>query len=229
VNYTAVDEAIRAGDAPRVVPALCQRALAEIADGRRELHAVRHPLGFLCLPIYRDGEYGVCVHVWSPTMALVASTTSAVHSHSWDLVSFVLYGRVGNTLLQVVDDVAGATHRVFEVHSHGDVDEIRATTRRVRYLTAWHRTAGPGGTYRLPAGRFHMSVVEGRPEAATVVLGRSRAAMDLSLGPLDLPTHQVPRQHYSLRETAEAARMVVTRLVGTSTRGWGEMGGQQWS
>jgi hypothetical protein len=212
MNYIAIDEAIRAGDAPSVVPALCRRTLTEIADGREELLAVRHPLGFLCLPIYRDGEYGVCVHAWSPAVASAEATTSPVHAHSWDLVSFVLYGRVGNTLLRVIDDPVDATHRIFEVHSHGDVDEIRGTRRRVRCLTTRHGVAGPGSTYRLAAGRFHTNTVEGGTEAATVVLGRSRVATNLSLGSLDTPTHRVRRQRCGLRETAGAARMVVTWL-----------------
>jgi hypothetical protein len=214
MNYTTVNEAIRAGDAPRVVPALCRSALAEIADGRIELHAVRHPLGFLCLPVHRDGDYGVCVHAWSPAVEIPEATTSPVHSHSWDLVSFVLYGRMGNTLLHVIDDPADPTHRVFEIHSRGDVDEIRATRRRVRCLTTRHRVAATGGTYRLPAGRFHTSTVASGTEAATVVLGRSRFATDLSLGSLDLPTHRVHRQRCGLQETAGAARMVVDWLDG---------------
>ncbi|HEX5496388.1 MAG TPA: hypothetical protein VFX70_17635 [Mycobacteriales bacterium] len=219
MNYDAVDEAIRAGEAARVVPTICRDTLAEIADGRRELYAARHPLGFLCLPVHRDGEYGVCVHVWSPALARAHATTSEVHSHSWDLVSFVLYGRVGNTLLHVADDAVAATHRVFEIHSHGDIDEIRATPRRVRYLTARHCAAGPGGTYRVPTGRFHASVIEDGRGAATVVLGRSRrSAIDLSLGPLDTPTHRVLRQRCGAGETADAARMVLRRLAGRDAR-----------
>lgn len=217
--YAAVSEAIRAPDAARTVPTLCRSMLAEMADGRSEVSAVRHPLGFVCLPVYREGEYGVCVHAWSEALALADVTTSPVHSHSWDLVSFVLYGQVRNTLLHVFDDAAGATHRVFEIHSDDDVDEIRATSRCVRYLTARHRVAGPGDIYRLTAGQFHTSATDGGPDAATVVLGRSRVSHDLSLGPLDTPTHRVRRQRCGVQETAEAARMIVGRLAGAGDAG----------
>ncbi len=220
MNYAAVAEVIRAGQAHRAVPELCRRTLTEIAGGRRELTGVRHPLGFLCLPVHRDGGYGVCVHVWSATAAYPPATTSAMHCHSWDLVSFVLYGRIGNTVLRVLDDDTGGTHRVFEVHSHGDVDEMRATTRLVRYQPVRHRTAGPGGTYRLRAGRFHTSALEGGAEAATVVLGLTRPALDLSLGPLDTPTHHLPRQRCEPPETARAARLVIDRLAGSGDTDW---------
>src|SRR5262249_20103081 len=162
-----------------------------------------HPLGFLCLPLHRDGVQGVCVHIWSASLKPAEATTSQVHAHSWDLTSYVLYGRVGNTLLHVVDDSAAGTHRVFEIHSHGDIDEVRATARRVRYWTARHEAADPGGTYRLSAGRFHASIVEDGSEAATVALGQTRTALDLSLGQLDTPTHWVARLRCGPKETAE--------------------------
>jgi hypothetical protein len=218
MNYAAVDEAIRSGKPYQRVPTLCRLALAEIVEGRRELRGVRHPLGFLCLPLYRDGAQGVCVHIWSASLTHAEVTTSQIHSHSWDLVSYVLYGRVGNVLPHVVDDPAGGNYRVFEIHSHGDVDEIRATPRRVRWVTAGHEAAGPGSTYRLSAGRFHASVVEDGLEAATVAIGRAGTALDLSLGRLDTPTHRVTRLVCGPEETAEAARMVLTRLADQPVR-----------
>lgn len=213
MNYATVERAIRGGHAPRIVPMLCRRALDEIVAGRCDITAVRHPLGFLCLPVYRDGEYGVCVHLWSPGVTLAHAVRSPVHSHSWDLVSFVLFGQVGNTVLQVVDDAVTGTHRIFEIRSRGDIDEVRATPRLVRCQPARHRAAGPGGTYRLRAGRFHASVIEGEPEAATVVLGRTRATPDLLVGPPDGPSHRICRQRCGAQETAEAARIVVDRLA----------------
>src|SRR5262249_25310365 len=157
MNYAAVDEAIRSGEPYQRVPTLCRLALTEIVEGQRELGGVHPPLGFLCLPLYRDGAQGVCVHIWSASLTHAEATTSQIHSHSWDLVSYVLYGRVGNVLPHVVDDPAEGNYRVFEIHSHGDVDEIRATPRRVRWVAAGHEAAGPGSTYQLRAGRFHAS------------------------------------------------------------------------
>src|SRR4051812_8770115 len=77
--------------------------LNEIAEGRSDVTAVRHPLGFLCLPLERAGEYGVCVHIWSATARHAGNTTSQIHCHSWDLVSHVLYGQVRNVHAVVTD------------------------------------------------------------------------------------------------------------------------------
>jgi hypothetical protein len=215
VNYETIERAIHGGEAARAVPALCLPTLTKIADGEVPLRAVRHPLGFLCLPVQRKGRLGVCVHVWTAALPQTASSTSAVHAHSWDLVSFVLYGRVGNALMQVVDDAQGGTHRVFQVHSLGDVDEMRATRRLVRCVEQRREVAVGGSAYRLRAGNFHESVLEASPEAATVVLGRVGTASDLSLGPPDASTHRVARQRCEARETAEAAQIVIEQLMNT--------------
>jgi hypothetical protein len=62
--------------------------------------------------------------------------------------------------------------------------------------------------------------VEGGAEAATVVLGRVRTAVvDLALGALDTPTHQVSRQRCDARETAAVAEMLMARLAATGTPG----------
>ncbi|MEU6034919.1 hypothetical protein ABZ801_05880 [Actinomadura sp. NPDC047616] len=211
--YGAVYGEIAAGTAAGSLPAWARDVLADVARGRSPIAPVRHPLGFLCLPVERRGELGVCLHIWSPQVAPAPSTTSLVHCHSWDLVSFVLYGKVRNMRARVVEE-GPATHRVFEVLSRGAVDELRATGRTVRYSpgdAATHRT---GETYSLPAGAFHSTFIEDEPDAATVALGRQTAdGGDLSLGPLDTPTHQVRRMNCDPDEAARAALRSAQRIA----------------
>jgi hypothetical protein len=212
MNYETIDQAIRDSAAVRAVPALCLPTLGHIADGSVPLRAIRHPLGFICLPVQRKGILGVCIHLWTTELGQAAPTTSAVHSHSWDLASFVLYGAVGNAFFHVVDDAREGTHRVFKVYSLGDVDEMEATPRLVRYDEERRHVAQAGSAYHLPAGNFHASVLGAGPEAATVVLGRFSGASDLSLGHPGVPTHRIARQHCDPQETAQAARIVIEKL-----------------
>lgn len=178
-----------------------------------DVRAVRHPLGFVCLPLERDGGEGVCIHLWSDSLAPASSTTSQIHCHSWDLVSHVLYGQVRNVHAVVDDAGPDATHRVFEVVSAADGDRISPTPRTVRHRTGLVESFGPGDTYTLPAGRFHSSVVPEGGEAATVALGRGRpGSRDLSLGPLGAGDHHVSRQPLDARETALAVRLIAARL-----------------
>ncbi|NUS05534.1 MAG: hypothetical protein HOV97_23605, partial [Nonomuraea sp.] len=58
----------------------------EVLAGDEPPAAVRHPLGFVCLPLERDGGEGVCLHLWSDSLQHAESTTSQIHCHSWDLV-----------------------------------------------------------------------------------------------------------------------------------------------
>ena len=217
MNYADVYHEIQDGTARGWLPSQVIGLMMAIAEGTRPLVAIRHPLGFICLPVARHGECGVCVHVWTEHPAKVQLTTSPMHSHSWDLLSYVLYGEVRNQLVQVEDAPATPSHRVFEVHSHGDADEIRRTARLVHCEPGSSQSTISGGSYQLAAGEFHMTVVAA--QAATVVLGRGRAGtLDLSLGSLSTPTHRVPRQRCAPSETARLARALADRMSESSRR-----------
>jgi len=212
MDYTDIDNAIRQGTAAERVPRWALALLRDIASGRRELTAIRHPLGFLCLPVQRRGEHGVCVHIWTPALE-PAVETSLMHSHSWDLTSYVLHGTLHNRRIRVADSSDSATHRIFEVRSHGDVDELHATDRLVSCRQEMASAYGSGCVYLLPAGEFHATEVAGGQQVATVVLARSRPpAMDLSLGPLGTRSHRLTRSHCDRGETVRAALLIAERL-----------------
>jgi hypothetical protein len=212
MHYAKIEAAIRQGTAADWVPRWALELLRDIASGRCDLTAVLHPLGFLCIPAQRSGEHGICVHVWTPALQPTI-TTSQVHSHSWDLTSYVLYGTLHNQRIRVAEAGAAATHRIFEVRSQGDRDELQATTRLVSCEPEPTREYGAGSVYYLEAGEFHTTVVLGAQEVATVVLGRSRPpAADLSAGPLHARSHTVTRSRCTAPETARAALLVAGRL-----------------
>lgn len=205
MSYSAVREILDGGPA---------RAWALGELSRPGLRAVRHPLGFVCLPLERDGGEGVCLHLWSDSLAHAESTTSQIHCHSWDLVSHVLYGQMRNVHAVVTDAGARATHRVYEVVSGADGDRISPTRRTVRHTTGLVEVFGPGDTYTLAAGRFHSSVVPEGGEAATIALGSGRpGSRDLSLGPLEGGAHHVSRQPLDAGETALAVRLITAHLT----------------
>ena len=212
MDYDSVHRAILGGTAGQAVRRWAFGVLGEIARGHRPIVAMRHPLGFVCIPVDRNGDQGVCVHVLSDSLPSARPTTSTMHAHSWDLISYVLYGSVRNELIDVTDAPDNPAYRVFEVRSGGDVDEVRETPRLVRCEISAAELNRQGDTYTLPAGVFHTTAVHG--EAATVALGSGRpGTMDLSLGGIDTRTHQVERQRCGRDETASAARVVTERLA----------------
>lgn len=200
------------GTADRVVPQWAVGALGEVIHGRRAITAVRHPLGFICLPLWRAGRDGACAHVWTDRFTQASPTTSAMHAHSWDLTSYVLYGRLRNELVNVTDTADNAAHRVFEVHTSPEADHLRRTSRLVRDRSRTVDRHQQGAVYSLPAGVFHQTVVEG--ETATIALGRHHAdGVDLALGGIETPTHRISRFRCDRDETMHVARMVVQRLA----------------
>jgi hypothetical protein len=210
-TYDSFHRAMCNGTAKRDIPRWASDVLGEVAQNRTSVAGVRHPLGFVCLPVERTGKAGVCVHVWSDSLAYASPTTSTIHAHSWDLISYVLYGSVRNEVIDVIDAPDDASYRVFEIRSGGDVDEVRETPRLVRCQIRAAEFNHPGNIYSLAAGVFHTTVVQG--EAATVALGNSRGTRDLSLGGIDRTTHRVWRQRCDRDETAHAARVVTEQLA----------------
>jgi hypothetical protein len=213
MNYAEIHHDITEGATSGDVQRWTAAVLGEIAAGASDVRAVRHPLGFVCLPVIREGDDGVCVHMWPAERDVAAPTTSPMHSHSWDLLSYVLYGEVHNETLEVTDAPDDPTHRVFEVRSLGDVDEIHATPQLVRPAVSALDVHRPGAAYTLRAGEFHVTDVPPGRAAATVALGRvSPGAHDLSLGDINGKTHLVRRRRCDGATTALAARSVADRL-----------------
>jgi hypothetical protein len=211
ITYADLEQEIDRGTRPELVRGFVVATLTEIAEDRRQLRAVRHPLGFICLPVIRSGEDGVCVHAWPGDRATtLPPTTSGMHSHSWDLLSHVLHGRVHNQIIEVTDTVTDPAFRVYEVHSHGDVDEIRATPQLVGARSHLMQTRRAGESYRLRAGRFHITEVDSAHSTVTVALGRNvPGTADLSLGAVGGRNHQVRRRLCDLAETVAMARWIV--------------------
>ncbi|MEU6238366.1 hypothetical protein [Kitasatospora sp. NPDC047058] len=220
--YGTLDRAAGHAVASPALDGLVGGILAEVASGARAVRAVAHPLGFFCLPVLRDGVFGVCVHVFGaaadrpdPAGGGPGPDTREIHCHSWELKSSVLYGRVGNLRVAVHDEPDRPTHRAYEVHSTAGADEIRPTPRLVRWEALGGRTSTRGETYTLAAGEFHATVLPGGAPAATVVLGRSvPGPVDVVLGPVDGAARRVVRRQCDAARTARIAGATARRLRG---------------
>ncbi|WP_128423412.1 MULTISPECIES: hypothetical protein [unclassified Frankia] len=180
--------------------------------------ALRHPLGFTCLPLLR-GPVGICVHVWTAATTATRLTTSPFHCHSWELYSLVLDGAVHNQCLELADSTTDEAYRIFEIHSTAVVDEIRATADLVSVRTGEMWVNGTRDFYHLRSGVFHRTVVPGG-EACTLVIGLSRpGGADRSLGPPDLGSHQRRRRYCDPAETVWLARGAARHLRNASGEG----------
>jgi hypothetical protein len=197
--------ALRDGDAA-TVREWARRALRAVVPGRPPAPATQHPLEFTCLPLYRHGDSGLCLHVWPQDEETVSPV---VHSHSWDLWSYVLCGTVFNQVVTVSDCAKRPEHRLYGARSVGRVDEIRATERLVACTPRAPQEILAGQIYRLSSGVFHRSGHRGL--TATIVLGEHHAEREnLVLGPLDVePRPDLPRVVCSPHEVRDLVRRIL--------------------
>lgn len=191
----------------------CVGVLDQIVSRQREMTAVHHPLGFLCLPLVREPDRGVCVHVWTDRFPVRQPTTSRVHAHSWDLESFVLYGALGNAVFDLTPDSVAGAHQLLDVVTGSDGDEIVPTGRRVACTEVSRDLMTSGEIYRLPTGVFHETFLAADTEVATLVLAQTRDLPDRVLGPINVRAHVVTRQQCSSEDTRAVAAMVRDRLT----------------
>lgn len=187
------------------VPTAVDWALAQLDGARDSLRGILHPLGFLCLSLKRSPSIGICVHIWIEDVPNADLSTSPIHSHSWDLHSHVLFGRIGNARVETESvPLERASHRVYQIESAQGADQITATSQYVRCARVETQYAAAGEEYRLSGGEFHTTVVaEGLPAATVLVARTVVSSHDRSLGPLALPGGAVSRTIH--RRVADAA------------------------
>ncbi|WP_157756763.1 hypothetical protein [Plantactinospora sp. KBS50] len=211
MTYPMLARAIRSGSPEQVADLVRTCWLDPIANGGSDLRAVHHPLGFTCLPVLRDGAQGICVHLFGERRTPVRLSVSPFHCHSWDLLSHILYGEVGN---QNVTVVPGNTYRVFDTRTTATGDRLVPTDDTVDATAGEPEYWAAGEAYELTAGRFHASTVRSAAPAATVVLGLHHPGRpDLTLGGLGTPAHRLTRRLYARTETVLLARTVLDRLA----------------
>ncbi len=218
MRYQDLYDAITRGGGRDRLPEWGRGILEAVDSGQSPITAVRHPLGFLCIPVERSGAHGVCLHIWPAAPSAARTTTSQIHCHSWDLVSYVLHGSIHNEVVTVTDGTArpdgpgGAVHRLFHVLSRGETDEIIPTARTVRQAGRSLDVHRRGESYSLAAGVFHQSSVP-HPPAATIALGVLRpGTRDLSLGPPATGRHRITRLRCEPGEAARAVRDLIEHM-----------------
>jgi hypothetical protein len=230
VDPGGIAAAIRAGTGHDAIRSQVVGLLREMAVGSADRPVVKHPLGFLCLPIHRQAEFGLCLHVWlEPGLAVQPAqplTTLPVHYHTWNLYSHVLHGLVRNLRVRVLPDTGaghreaghvdgGPAYRVFEVTSAGDVDEIRPTPETVTWQVDGSQQYRAGDRYLVRPRDYHQSAAPDPRPAVTVMLSEGWTPQPQHvLGDLDLPAHTVSRQACSAAEAGVVVDTLLRHLRG---------------
>jgi hypothetical protein len=217
-RLTSICGLLESGDRLDVLNEQAVELLGDIADGRLSFPAVRHPLGFIYAPLLRTGSTALRLHIWLAGASRPHLTTSPIHDHTWQLVSYVMCGRLENCMVEIHDSDT-PTHQVFEIRGTAGADSLRPTERLVEFRVAEVQPVQAGDRYTIEPGRFHFTEVPEDCTAATMVLAARKASVpERSLGPLRLPEHRMTREECPPAELAAAATTVVRGLLDESVR-----------
>ncbi|GLX47440.1 hypothetical protein Shyhy01_03900 [Streptomyces hygroscopicus subsp. hygroscopicus] len=178
----------------------CAEILRDIARGRLTPRGLRHPLGFLYVPLDRRPDSVLRLHLWPRRPWWSTLTTSPYHMHAWRLVSYVHRGAVRNTTVEVRAAADGdAEYRVFDIDGEGERDLLVPSEETVAVSSRATSTVRAGGLYGLDVGTFHCtSLLEGTAAVTLALVDRVPGARERALGPCGLGRHS------TLRATAPA-------------------------
>lgn len=188
--------------------------LTDLAEQRRDIAAIHHPLGFIYVPMMRDDRGLLRLHLWMDGGTPDGITTSPYHMHTWNLASYVMCGSLQNQLLST-DPHSGplGPYQVFEIVGNRQRGELQATDEEVYATIDSVEDVKAGEIYHIPAGRYHTTVNTSEGDLVTVAyVQRVPGTMERNLGPVDVGTHVVVREDCPSEEVAKVARSVLARL-----------------
>jgi hypothetical protein len=195
--------------------------LEGVLAGRRDPTMFRHPLDFLCLPLHRSDEYGLCVHAWLPDQDREPRdstlTTSDIHLHTWKLNSRIMYGCVENTLITVTPESKRPDYRIFNIFKDErdeDVDVLKPTKETV--LTSVIRTeqVPQGSQYSLDAHQYHKANegVNGEPTITLLLATDWDDKPQRTLGALEQKGHPVRRERCPAEQVEQVAKVLLHHI-----------------
>lgn len=120
----------------------------------------RHPLGFYYLRDAVDNTVHRRLHVWDDQDTLIQENDR--HSHSFEIQSQVLTGRLGSEIYTFVETPDGADDE-YQVSYGSTHSRIVATGRRGRLALTSKFETPAGARYNLSAGVVHRITVWQRP------------------------------------------------------------------
>jgi hypothetical protein len=179
-----------------------------IGSGTRNFRAVYHPLGFVYVPLIREKDWSLRLHLWLAEETRMTTTFSPyqVHMHTWDLSSYVLHGSLQNQMIDAGQDQDGPQFRVFDIVGHGNESVISPTADVVRASVASTHSVHAGEIYRIPHSRYHTTLNPTGKDMITVALvERVPGTTERALGPLDGNRHTVTRRLCPAKDLAARA------------------------
>ncbi len=116
-----------------------------------------HPLGFVsCVIREQEKEFTTRLHYWPKFERRTKNPEWPIHSHAYDLSSYILEGRVRDMQYRLR---SGADYTVYTVSYAGDNSVISASNQRVSVEKVIDEVRQAGEEYSVSIGSFHQTEV----------------------------------------------------------------------
>jgi hypothetical protein len=151
------------------LPALEFRQILTSNVFSHNLTGTWHPYGFAVFRLGRsvDGRT-MRLHIWPEFQRQMQQPEWPIHSHPWQLDSYVLIGAVVQKQFDVEADARG-DQCLYRVGYSQDCSVLERSPYRVKSALVHEIRVEPGQSYSVPHGQFHASLVSCDVYAATIV------------------------------------------------------------
>lgn len=192
--------------------------VSHLTDLRRSCIPLWHPLGFVsCVIKDHENEVTVRVHYWPNGERRVKNPDWPIHTHAYDLSSFILAGRIQDLQYRVR---SGEAFTVYEVGYYSGGSEIVKTDTQLDLEVVVDARRVAGEQYQVPRGTFHQTQVPVSESAVTLVaLTGFGSEAPRVLGAPDQVRYPYDRQPFDTQQFWDAVEQSLGQIpAGTPAR-----------
>lgn len=149
---------------------------------------LRHPLGFLQMPLGEIEGRRIRIHFWRSDCYCPRYPYWPLHAHPYPLRSLVLCGAVHQIAYSIDTAPTVPTHRIYEVDYEANGSTRRPTDHLVNAIPTYSYVCSTGSYYDIPIAEYHQTMPHASPGITLVVTGRTGESPARVLGDVGNPT-----------------------------------------
>ena len=125
-----------------------------------------HPLGFVMCKLSDEGDRKIRLHIWPNDRSREQKPTWLIHDHLFDLKSWVLAGKIENTVYGA--DSSPPNFRIYQASYVNDKSILNRTKRTLSIKEESKSVIASGGVYEVQSGILHRSISLSNKTSVTV-------------------------------------------------------------
>jgi hypothetical protein len=177
-TVSAIQDLIRTGlrDADPMTPRFVARSiLKDILSDAFPWQGIRHPTGFVVIPVYlAGGQMPFRLHLWPVERKTLLPLGCAIHDHVWDMTSAVVCGELDNREFVADLERGSGLYKLYHVEYIDAVTSVmRSYADTARLRCTKHERHAAGTKYQVTQGTLHESISCSTQMTVTIVETRT--------------------------------------------------------